>query len=301
MGIKVLVFGKNGQVALALQEYIEKSWNQFSKNDFVFISSQDCTFENLDAIESVLDQHHPLVVINAAAYTKVDLAEKEEAKAMMVNALAPEKIAQWCARNNSLFIHYSTDYVFDGSGSSPWREDSSTRPLNIYGKTKCEGEKKIQALGGHFLIFRTSWVYYHKGQNFVLTMLKLGAEREQLKIVSDQFGAPTYAGDIAEATLKVVSDFFQNKNYPTGIYHLVNSGETTWFGFAQEIFKQSKKYNVSLKVKDVLPIESKDYPTPAKRPLNSRLSIQKLKNQMNIQLPEWKTSLETCLRKLYAS
>lgn len=258
----ILVFGKNGQVATALREILPTA---------TFLSSDQANFQNPDAVLSALDTYKPTVVINAAAYTQVDKAETERDAALMINATTPKAIAEWCKSHNALLVHYSTDYVFDGSGEKPWVETDLPNPINYYGLSKWEGEKAIQASGCKHYIFRVSWVYSPWGSNFKKTILRLAQEREELKIVGDQWGAPTKAEDIAAETKKVVEKYLSGTPSEFGLYHWRFSDYITWHQFAVDIAEEAKKAGLPLKVKSILPIPTEAYPTPAKRPKNSRL------------------------------
>lgn len=290
---RVAVFGASGQIGRALTTLL--------KEKALPITRKEADFSNLANLRNVLDALQPDAVINASAYTQVDKAESEEALANRVNADAPGMLAQWCAEKGIPFVHYSTDYVFDGSGVTPWQEADETGPLNAYGRGKLDGERQVQASGGNYLIFRTSWVYDAEGQNFLNTMLRLGAEREALRIVADQHGAPSYAPHLAEATLACLECAAAASVFPSGIYHMCNLGETTWHGFAQEIFDTAREKGQTLAVRQVDGITSADYPTPAKRPHNSRLNTEKLRNVFNVTLPEWQEGVNAAMEKKYAS
>lgn len=289
-GLKYLVFGSSGQVGTALKKLLN--------NQGIFLDKNQVDLSNPGNIKPALEKYKPDVIINASAYTAVDNAEKEEDLAYKINSIAPEKMAEYASENNIPFIHYSTDYVFDGSGDHKRKEDEKTSPLSSYGRSKLAGDEKIVKLGGKFLIFRTSWVYSEAGKNFLLTMLKLGSERENLRIVSDQVGAPTYAFDIADYTLKALEKAIRMQKFPSGIYNFCNAGETNWCEFAKEIFKIAKEKGVQLKIKDITPIKTEEYPTPAKRPLNSRLDSQKLKDTFGFVLPAWQNALKRCMENL---
>ena len=255
-----------------------------------------------ETIHSVLKNHTPSVVINAAAYTAVDKAEDESELVHKINADSVGKIAEYCFSNNIIFIHYSTDYVFSGEGIAPWKDDDQPDPQNIYGKTKLAGENTILDMAEKFpnakyLIFRTSWVYSESGNNFLNTMLRLGKEKEELSIVSDQIGAPSYAKDIAEYTIDIIEKAIDSNNFPSGIYNLSNSGETSWYGFAEEIFEIAKKQGYSLKIRSLNPIKTSEYPTKAIRPLNSRLDNSKILSIFNINMPDWNNALKRCMEK----
>jgi dTDP-4-dehydrorhamnose reductase len=258
----------------------------------------------------------PSAIINAAAYTAVDKAEEEEVRAHNINARAPEILARYCREQDIPFVHYSTDYVFDGSGKEPWKETDATNPLSAYGRTKREGEKRIEAVGGKYLIFRTSWVYDETGKNFVNTMLRLGTERDELRVVNDQWGAPTYARHLAQATLAALENAQKASRFPSGIYHLCGGGETNWQAFAREIFAlrhceersdaaiPKEVWIASPSARDdgmqspkIHGIPSSEYPTPAKRPMNSRLDCSKAKQVLGVTLPAWEAGLKECLER----
>jgi len=226
---------------------------------------------------------------NPAAHTAVDKAESEQDLAHAVNAIAPGILAEEAARLDALLVHYSTDYVFNGSGVTPWREDDACDPLNVYGASKLAGERAIAASGCRHLIFRTSWVYGARGSNFLLTMRRLMRERPELKIVADQIGAPTWCRDLAEATALVLSQISACGFDQWGVYHMTNAGETSWHGFAEAI--------QALDGTDarLLPIPSSDYPTPAQRPLNSRLNNDRLEQVFGLRLQDWQAALALCM------
>lgn len=258
----VLVFGKNGQVATALSKILPGA---------TFLGSESANFLDPNTVLKSLEQYKPTVVINAAAYTQVDKAESEQAAARTINAETPGAIAKWCKQHDAVLIHYSTDYVFDGSGSKPWVETDQPNPINFYGLSKWEGEKAIQASNCKHYIFRVSWIYSPWGNNFKKTILRLAQEREELKIVADQWGAPTRAEDIATETKKVVEKYFMGKPQDFGLYHWRFSDYTTWHQFAINIVQEARSEGVTLKIQNIMPIPTDAYPTPAKRPKNSRL------------------------------
>ncbi|MFO1241663.1 MAG: dTDP-4-dehydrorhamnose reductase [Rickettsiales bacterium] len=307
----ILVFGKHGQVGRALQALLPEG-NHFAGREQADLSKPETLKEFILKLK-------PSAIINAAAYTKVDKAEEEEALAYAINAQSPAAMAEAAKELDIPFVHISTDYVFDGEGTKPWTEDDKTAPQNAYGRTKRAGEEKIEKVGGKYFIFRTSWVFDSVGPNFLVTMLRLGKEREELRVVSDQVGAPTYAPHLAEALLKTLDKFplpftgegqgggknaaaFPPPNLPpqagggmSGIYHLCNRGETSWHGFAEAIFREAKAKKMELKVERVLPIPSSAYPTPAKRPQNSRMDCSKAKRNLGIELPQWEEGLKAAL------
>lgn len=285
---KILITGANGQVGWELQ------------SEFSFTPAQIFAFDrstldlaNPDAIRNVIREVKPNIILNAGAYTAVDLAEKEQDLAMAINGNAPGILAEEAKKINALLVHYSTDYVFDGSSSHPYKEVDATNPLNAYGKSKLAGEQAIQAVDCHHYIFRTSWVYGNRGKNFLLTMLKLGAERDQLKIVEDQIGAPTWCHAIAETT-KVI---LQGKHDAWGLYNLTNQGSTSWLGFATAIFKQASLTRPGFVPPVLSGIPSSAYPTPAKRPHNSRLCPNKFQKTFGLMLPNWDHALNQCLMR----
>lgn len=292
----IVIYGKNGQVASSLAQIL--------KEEAVVFASTEYDFSNVENIRQALKNINAKAIINATAYTDVNKAEAEEDAAFKANALIPEALAIYALEKDIPFVHYSTDYVFPGDGDVPYKETDATAPLNAYGRTKLAGEQKIVAIGGKYLIFRTSWVYDHKGKNFLNTMLKLGAEREQLSIVSDQFGAPTYAPHLAKATLEILDSSLSrwergaNNTSPSGIYHLCNSGCTSWHGFANQIFKQAHAFGIALKVNEVKPISSTEFPTPAKRPFNSRLDCTLASKTFGVTMPGWEEGLSECMKNL---
>jgi len=283
----ILVFGSAGQVGKALKK-------RFAKKQAVFFERKDLNLENHEAIPGVLDSHDPCIVINAAAYTNVDGAESDIDTAFKVNSLAPGEIAKWCNKNKVPFIHFSTNYVFDGTGNQPRLETDLARPINQYGASKLDGENRILENFPDAIILRTSWVYDEYGKNFFNTMLKLGSENEILKIVDDQIGSPTYAGDLAETVLEIIKLKNKSISLPGGVFHITSNGETTWAGFAEEIFKIARTHKAHLKVKEIMPVSTDEFPSPATRPLNSMLNLEKIKKTFGIELPHWKESLVVC-------
>ncbi|EIJ43776.1 dTDP-4-dehydrorhamnose reductase [Beggiatoa alba B18LD] len=247
-----------------------------------------------DSICRVVASVKPHIILNAAAYTAVDKAESEPELANKVNHLAPAILAEQAKKLNSVLIHYSTDYVFDGSSQYPYREKDSVNPVSIYGKTKLQGEEAIKAIGGQYFIFRTAWVYGMRGKNFLLTMQRLARERDLLRVVDDQRGAPTWSRSIAEATTQVLAQLISprlqlNVAELAGIYHMTCNGQTTWYRFAQAILAHAEKQPI------IEPISTSEYPTPAKRPAYSSLCNSKLAETFGIRLPAWETALELCL------
>ena len=290
----IVIFGASGQLGCAFRELLPAG-------AFVSLSREQADFSRPDLLPEVLEKirekYRPLWIINAAAYTHVDLAEKEEDKALRINSESPGILARWCGVNQIPMIHFSTDYVFSGDGTKPCQEGDLTQPLSAYGRTKQAGEKTVLASGCNHLIFRTSWIYDRTGKNFLTAMQKLGAEKETLKIVSDQIGAPTFAVDLARAVIQII-EVIKIRNDPTfqsGIYHLCNSGETSWYGFAGKIFDVLRSQGTSLKVNSVIPIPSAEYTSPAVRPKNSRLDCQKALRSFGVGMPSWEDALNSCL------
>lgn len=303
MSYKIIIIGANGQIGTAMANYLGAEYN----SDIITLARNDLDITNYQQIEQVIASYQPDIVINAAAYTNVDGAEQDYDKALMVNYHAVAKLAKYCALYNAILLHYSTDYVFSGEGNIPYHEESPTSPLNKYGKSKLLGEQAILAAheqyGLNYLIFRISWVYEHQKRNFFTTMLRLGAERDKLAIVADQYGAPGYAPDLARlsadiATIAISS--YHRHNFPSGIYHLTHKGEVSWWGFAQEIFAaMSSRGYAANKIPKINAIATSQFPTPAKRPHNSRLSCSLVDNKFGVKRPYWQDGLERAVREYY--
>lgn len=292
MANKVLLFGKNGQVGWELQRSLAPIGQVLAlcRND------EGGNLSNLSALKKVIDSYQPNIIINASAYTAVDKAEKELTIAEQINNTAVAYLAEQAKKLNSWFIHYSTDYVFDGTGQKPWLETDEVGPVNIYGKTKLAGEQAIQSIDGNYLIFRTSWVYGTYGHNFIKTILRLAREREVLSIIDDQIGAPTGAELIADITAGCIR---QLKPENKGLYHVTASGETSWYGYANAIVNEANAIlEEQLRVKEITPITTNAYPTPAKRPLNSRLDTKKIAATFDITLPHWQLGVKRVLTEL---
>jgi dTDP-4-dehydrorhamnose reductase len=290
---RVAVLGAGGQIGRALVERLGDRAMPFTSAEINLLYPENACI--------LLAAGQPDAVINAAAYTQVDKAESERELCHKINALAPGVLAEWCAARNIPFVHYSTDYVFDGSGARPWRENDVSSPRNVYGHSKWEGEKAIAHAGGKYLIFRTSWIYADQGVNFLTKMLELGAERESLKVVADQFGAPCYAPYIAYATISCLDKALQMEVFPAGVYHMATRGETSWHGFAEAIFAEAREAGMDLRIKTVEPVSSLSYPTLAVRPKNSRLDTAKLQSVFGETLPAWQTGLSEVMEKKRAS
>ena len=290
---RILLTGANGQVGWELQRTLS------CLGEVIALDSQALNLADAVAIRRKVREIAPQIMVNSAAYTAVDKAESEVDLARAVNATAPGILAEEAARLGALLVHYSTDYVFNGSGPTPWREDDTCDPLNVYGATKLEGERLIQASGCRHLIFRTSWVYGARGSNFLLTMRRLMRERPELKIVDDQMGAPTWCRDLAEATAQVLSQmmsplFDAEKGTASGVYHMSNAGETSWHGFAQAIQALDAPDETRTPAR-LLAIPGSEYPTPARRPLNSRLDNARLEQTFGLRLQDWRSALTLCM------
>jgi len=292
--MKVLLLGKNGQLGWELQRSLAPLGDLVALDRH---SHEYCgDLAKLDGLADTVRALRPDVIVNAAAYTAVDKAESEPQEAGKVNAEAPALLALEAKKLNALLVHYSTDYVFAGTGNSPWQETDPVAPLSVYGSTKLEGELAIQASGCSYLIFRTSWVYAARGNNFAKTMLKLAQQRESLNVIDDQFGTPTGADLLADVTAHAIRALSQRKEL-AGIYHLAAAGETTWCRYARFVLAQAQAAGVELKAtpERVGAIAPEAYPTPAKRPNNSRLNTQKLQNSFSLCLPEWQAGVARML------
>jgi dTDP-4-dehydrorhamnose reductase len=292
--MKILLLGKNGQVGWELQRSLAPLGELLALDRH---SSSHCgDLTDLEGLADTVRLFKPNVVVNAAAYTAVDKAESDPETAHLVNALAPEVLSRACAAMGARLFHYSTDYVFDGSGQTPWVETDATGPLNAYGRSKLAGEQGIAKQGAQHVIFRTSWVYGTEGGNFAKTMLRLAQEREKMTVINDQFGAPTGAALLADITALAL----QTHQPLSGIYHVAASGVTTWFEYANHVLAKAKQLKPSLNyaVKEVLPVPTSEFPTPAQRPLNSRLNCSRLEQALQLQLPPWQTGVDQLLAKI---
>lgn len=290
---RVLILGSAGQLGVELLKVLSP------ETDLVALSRRDVDLADESALREVIRRSDPRFIVNAAAYTAVDHAESEPELAHAVNAQAPRTMAEEATRLNAWLLHFSTDYVFDGSGNTPWKESDPPHPLNVYGSTKLEGEQAVAAAGCHHLIFRTSWVYAAHGNNFLRTMLRLGTQRPSLSIVDDQFGAPTSAGELARAVRSVL-DRLQDADSPSpepGVYHMTCAGSTSWFGFAKSIFAAVAGRSP---VPTLVPIPSDQYPTPAARPHNSILNCDKLERAFGLRLAPWQDALAKVIEELQA-
>ena len=296
--MKILLLGKNGQVGWELQRALAPL-GELTALDRQGDDGLCGDLTNLDGLAATVRAVQPQVIVNAAAYTAVDKAEGEPELAQRINAEAPAALAREAAALGALLVHYSTDYVFDGSGSAPWAEDAPTGPLGVYGATKLAGEQAIVQTGCPHLILRTSWVYAARGGNFARTMLRLAQERERLTVIDDQWGAPTGAELIADVTAHAVA---QARQQPAkaGIYHLTAAGETTWFSYAKYVLALAGQAQTAIKIKatELLPIPTSAYPTPARRPHNSRLDTRKLQTRFGLALPPWQHGVSRMLAEI---
>ncbi len=292
--MKILLFGKNGQVGWELQRSLAPL------GELVALGSQDAhlpaDFLEPDRLAETVRQVRPDVIVNAAAYTAVDRAESDREAARRVNALAPGVLAQAAQACGAWMVHYSTDYVFDGSGATPWRETDPTGPLNVYGATKLEGEQRVMQACARHLVLRTSWVYAARGGNFARTMLRLAQERERLSVVDDQFGAPTGASLLADVTAHAVRAAL-DQPARAGLYHVAASGETTWHGYARHVLAAAQAHGLALRASpervDAVPTTA--FPTPARRPANSRLDTRAFTSAFGLVLPDWRAGVDRML------
>lgn len=277
----VLVTGANGQLGQAIQSIS----GNYPEIDFVFCDSSSLDITNLDTVNQVFEKVKPNYCINAAAYTAVDKAESEQEKAISINVIGAKNLAETCKENNTILLHVSTDFVFDGNKSTPYSEEDIPNPTGVYGQTKLDGEKAIQETFDKYYIIRTSWVYSQFANNFMKTMIRLGSERDSLSVVNDQIGTPTNAVDLAEALIKIVYSNFQLPTSNYGIYNFSNEGHCSWYDFAKKIFEVN---NITI---DLSPIPTTSYPTPAKRPAYSVLDKSKIKKAFDLQINNWEDSL----------
>ena len=307
--MRILIFGPSGQIGFELTQQAKEfaevitAGRKAAGRKAAGRKAADHVLDLLDrsAISQLFSVVKPDVVINAVAYTAVDKAESEQDMAFQLNSDFPTTLADECAKLNCLLIHYSTDFVFDGTQKTPWKENAITNPLSVYGRSKLAGEKSIQLAHCPSLILRTSWVYGDRGGNFMLTMLRFARERESMSVVNDQIGSPSCSRDIAEATLKLCKRYKIEPDYVkshSGIYHLTASGETSWYGFAKAIFAAGK-LKESLAIKELLPITTSEYPTAATRPAYSVLDCQLIKETFDVEMTDWKTALLQSMDRYY--
>jgi dTDP-4-dehydrorhamnose reductase len=294
--MKILLLGKKGQVGWELQRALAPL-GELVGLDRHAIDGLSGDLADLDALRTTIRQVKPNVIVNAAAYTAVDKAESEAELALRVNGDASRLMAEEAALLDAWLIHYSTDYVFSGEGSTPWQETDAAAPVNQYGASKLAGERAIIASGCKHLIFRTSWVYGARGNNFVKTMLRLAKDRETLSVIADQVGAPTGADLIADVTALAIRQVLQQPQL-SGLYHLAASGEVSWHGYASHVIAFAQANGEQLAVTAINPIDTTAYPTPARRPLNSRLNTQKLRDNFSLHLPDWQSGVTRMLREV---
>ncbi|MFZ5467451.1 MAG: dTDP-4-dehydrorhamnose reductase [Pseudomonadota bacterium] len=297
--MKILLLGKNGQVGWELQRALAPL-GELVALDREGKDGMCGDLSRPDDLPRTVRDLAPDVIVNAAAYTAVDKAEGDADQARRINAEAVGALSAEAARLDALLVHYSTDYVFDGSGATPWREEDAPAPLSVYGRTKLEGEQSIVASGCRHLIFRTSWVYAARGHNFARTMLRLAAERERLTVIDDQHGAPTGAELIADVTAHAIRATMPRPELG-GLYHLAASGETTWHGYATYVIEQARALGRSLAVQEIAPIPTSAYPTPARRPLNSRLDTSRLTAAFDLTMPHWSVGVARMLHEILES
>lgn len=298
--MKVLITGGSGQVGFELRRQLA------TRGEILAPNRAALDLLDVEAVDAFLAQHQPDLIVNAAAYTAVDNAETDQESAMRLNAGLPAQLAEYCQQRSCWMVHYSSDYVYTGAGSSPWQEGDTTGPCNAYGVTKLAGDEAVANSGCRHLIFRTSWVYSAFGKSFLSTMLRLGAERSALSIVGDQIGAPTPARLIALITQQALAQLGSGQVQNTlesGVYHLAPKGETSWHGFACEIFQVAKDAGLPLVItpEGVASIPTVDYPTPAVRPLNSRLAVDKIEQALGIQMPSWQSQLALTVEEIASS
>ncbi|AXT48550.1 MULTISPECIES: dTDP-4-dehydrorhamnose reductase [Chromobacterium] len=293
----ILLTGVNGQLGHQLRTALA------SLGNIVALNRTELNLSQADSILQALERHQPDIIVNPAAYTAVDRAESEVEQARSVNAAAPALLAQWAARRQALLLHYSTDYVFDGAGERPWREDDPVQPRSVYGQSKWEGEEAVRAAAPRHLILRTSWVFGAHGGNFLKTILRLAQERDNLRVVADQIGAPTSTALISEVTAALLRDYLRKPtDFAYGSYHLAAQGETSWHGYARFLVAEAEKLGFTLRLSpaDITPIATADYPLPAPRPANSRLDCAKLQRTFGLALPRWESGVEQVLAELAA-
>lgn len=290
---RFLVTGANGQLGFELQRALAPL------GEVVACGRDACDLSSPDSIRAAVRSAKPDVIFSAGAYTAVDKAESEPDLARAINGDAPRILGEEAAKLGALVIHYSTDYVFDGTKTAAYSEDDATNPLGVYGKTKLEGENALAASGADHLIFRTSWVFGAHGKNFIKTILRLASSRDELRIVADQFGSPTGAALLADASTHIATRYLRDgrEKFPFGLYHLAAGGKTSWHGFAQHIVAKVAAANTPLKASNdrILPIPAAEYPTPAARPANSRLDTSKFRTAFGLHLPDWKHGVDQVL------
>ncbi len=294
--MRILLFGKNGQLGWELQRSLAPL------GEVIALGTHDrpcADFNRPSDVAATVRALAPDVIVNAAAYTAVDKAESDSQTAMTVNAVTPGLLARTAAGLGAWLVHYSTDYVFDGSGMTPWREDDPVAPVNEYGRGKLAGEENIRTAGGRHLIFRTSWVYAARGNNFAKTMLKLAQERDALKVIDDQYGAPTGADLLADITAHALRAVMAQPEL-AGTYHVAPAGETTWHGYARHVIGRARAAGLPVKVAEdaIAAVPTSEFPTPARRPANSRLDTAKLRSAFGLHLPDWRVGVDRMLTEI---
>jgi dTDP-4-dehydrorhamnose reductase len=302
--LKIVIVGRNGQLAWEANQRFQ------GLGQIICVGRPELDLLDAEGVRAEIRRIKPSILVNAAAYTAVDQAESEPEAALKINSEAPAAMAEEAKRLGALFITYSTDYVFDGKSASPYKEADATDPLNVYGASKLSGERAVEEVGGNYVIFRTSWVYGARGKNFLMTILKLAAQRPELRIVDDQVGTPTWSRDLADATRNIMEQLVMKsaaEKIPIGevlggrrgIYHMTAAGSVSWCGFAAAILEEMEKRASSKgSLAKIVPIPSSDYPTPAARPHNSRLHNDKLKKTFGVTLPPWRASLTAVMDEL---
>lgn len=296
--MNILLFGKTGQVGWELQRALAPLGNVIALDVH---SKEFCgDFSNPEGVAETVRAIKPDVIVNAAAHTAVDKAESEQEFAQLLNATSVEAIAKEAAKIGAWVVHYSTDYVFPGDGETPWRETDATAPLNVYGQTKLDGEKALREHCAKHLIFRTSWVYAGKGNNFAKTMLRLAKERKELSVINDQVGAPTGAELLADCTAHAIR-VAMVKPEVAGLYHLVASDTTTWYDYAALVFDEARKSGMELAIEKLNAVPTTAYPTPARRPQNSRLNTEKFQHNFGLVLPAWDAGVKRMLAELFTA
>ncbi|EPQ0973822.1 dTDP-4-dehydrorhamnose reductase [Citrobacter farmeri] len=296
--MNILLFGKTGQVGWELQRSLAPLGNVIALD--VHSTDYCGDFSNPQGVAETVRRIHPDVIVNAAAHTAVDKAETEIEFAQLLNATSVEAIAKAASEVEAWVVHYSTDYVFPGTGTAAWRETDETAPLNVYGETKLAGEKALQQNCPKHLIFRTSWVYAGKGNNFAKTMLRLAKERAEMSVINDQYGAPTGAELLADCTAHAIRVAL-NKPDVAGLYHLVAGGTTTWYDYASLVFAEARNAGIDLALTDLKAVPTSAYPTPARRPGNSRLNTEKFQHNFGLVLPQWEMGVKRMLNELFTT
>lgn len=300
--MKILLLGKNGQVGFELNRALQSLGQVLALSRHTDNQGYCGDVTNFDAISHVINQYQPDIIVNATAYTAVDKAESDKQTAELINHLAVAHLAEYAKTNNSLLIHYSTDYIFDGTGDTPWSEYDISNPINYYGVSKRQGEIALENSHCQFINIRTSWVYGAYGQNFLKTMLKLGKEKDTLNIINDQIGSPTPAFLIADITASIIQKYQSytddKRHHATGHYHLAPTGFCSWYEYANHLFNIARQLEFELNIQTINPISTNDYPTIAKRPLNSRLNTDKLTTTFNLSLPHWQFGIDHVLKTI---